>query len=143
MAYTLEQIRLILGAGWLKKNDAGARIEQLLLDSRSITAPAGCLFFALPGQRHDGHRFVADAYRAGVRHFVVSRRLEGGLLPEANILLVPDTLAALQMLASWHRRQFKLPVIGITGSNGKTIVKEWLSLLAHHFRIVLCPKSYK
>jgi len=143
MPYSLTQIQHILRAEWLQKSRPEGRVEQLLLDSRGITAPATSLFFALPGQRHDGHRFVGDAYRAGTRMFVVSRKIELSGFPEAAVLLVPDTLAALQALVAHHREQFDLPVIGITGSNGKTVVKEWLyQLTRHRHRVVRSPKSY-
>jgi UDP-N-acetylmuramyl pentapeptide synthase len=82
------------------------------------------LFFALSGRRN-GHEFVAGAYAAGVRNFVVEHGPEFNL-PEANFLIVADPLTALQALAAHHRSRFNLQVIGITGSNGKTIVKEWL-----------------
>ncbi len=110
--------------------------------SRTKSPPVS-LFFALPGQRHDGHRYLADAYRAGVRHFVVCQPVDVSLLPEANILKVENSLDALQTLAAWHRAQFHVPVVGITGSNGKTVVKEWLhQLLSPDFHIVRSPKSY-
>jgi len=143
MPYTLAQVQQILCAEWLQKGHTEGQVEHLLLDSRSIATPATALFFALPGQRHDGHRFVGEAYRTGVRQFVVSREIDLSELPEAGVLLVPDTLEALQHLAAHHRAQFRLPVIGITGSNGKTVVKEWLyQLTRHHFRVVRSPKSY-
>jgi len=143
MPYSLAQIQHILHAEWLQKSHADGRVEQLLLDSRGITAPATALFFALPGQRHDGHRYVGQAYRAGVRQFVVSREIDLPEIPNAAVLRVPDTLEALQALTAHHRAQFRLPVIGITGSNGKTVVKEWLyQLTRHHFRVVRSPKSY-
>ncbi len=143
MRYSLEKIREITNARWLQQKQPDAEIEHLLYDTRLASSPALSLFFALPGERHDGHRYADDAYRVGVRHFVVSREIETAGLPEANILLATDTQAALQVLAAYHRAQFHLPVIGITGSNGKTIVKEWLYQLLHRkFNIVRSPKSY-
>ena len=113
----------------------------LLTDSRRISnAPEG-LFFALSGQRN-GHEFIAGAYSAGVRNFVVKHGAEI-ILSEANFLVVHDVLTALQKLAAWHRSRFNLEVIGITGSNGKTIVKEWLyQLMCADKNIVRNPKSY-
>lgn len=141
--YALAQIQQCLRAEWLQKAHAEGRVEHLLLDSRSITAPAVSLFFAIVGHRHDGHRFVGAAYRAGVRQFVVSRKIDLTDLPDADVLLVPDTLAALQTVAAYHRAQFHPPVVGITGSNGKTVVKEWLYQLAQPlFRTIRSPKSY-
>lgn len=143
MKYPIVDVRQILAATWLQQVDLSAEIEYLLLDSRQITAPVVSLFFALTGKRHDGHRYIADAYKAGVRQFVVSQDVAVETLPEANVLKVADTLDALQLLAAHHRAQFSLPVVGITGSNGKTVVKEWLyQLLAPDFNIVRSPKSY-
>ncbi|MBK7939486.1 MAG: bifunctional UDP-N-acetylmuramoyl-tripeptide:D-alanyl-D-alanine ligase/alanine racemase [Lewinellaceae bacterium] len=143
MKYTIAEVQKILAAKWLQQADPSAEVEHLLLDSRQITAPVFSLFFALPGKRHDGHRYLADAYKAGVRQFVVSQELATADFPEANLLKVVDTLDALQVLAAWHRAKYNLPVIGITGSNGKTVVKEWLyQLLSPDFNIVRSPKSY-
>ena len=143
MNYSISDIQKILGAGWLQKVNSDATFEHLLLDSRHIATSAVSLFFALPGKRHDGHRYLADLYKAGVRQFVVSQKIEVKNFPEANILRVENTLDALQTLAAHHRAKFQIPVVGITGSNGKTVVKEWLyQLLAPDFHIVRSPKSY-
>ncbi len=143
MTYTITDIPRITGATWLQNVQPDAVVGQLLFDSRQVTAPGIALFFALPGQRHDGHRYLSEAYRNGVRQFLVSQPVDLQQLPQANMLLVPDTLTALQQLAAYHRRQFRIPVVGIAGSNGKTIVKEWLyQLLAPDFNIVRSPKSY-
>jgi alanine racemase len=118
-------------------------IEHLLLDSRKIYSPSTSLFFALKGERRDGHDFIPELYRKGIRNFVVSEKMEAATYPEANFIFVKDTLDALQQLTAYHRSQFNIPVIGITGSNGKTIVKEWLYQLLHEdFTIVRSPKSY-
>src|SRR5258705_3725938 len=123
------------------RNDA--TIEQLLLDSRKINSPTTSLFFALKGPRRDGHQFIPDLYKKGVRNFVCSEKINLSLYPDANFLQVDDGLQALQQLAAYHRGQFNIPVIGITGSNGKTIVKEWLYQLLHEdHNIVRSPKSY-
>jgi alanine racemase len=143
MRYTLSDIQQILGATWLQQSAPNAPVEQLLFDSRQVAAPAVSLFFALPGKRHDGHRYLTALYEQGVRQFIVSQSVDLKNLPEANILKVENTLDALQCLAAWHRAQFNIPIIGITGSNGKTVVKEWLhQLLAPDFHIVRSPKSY-
>ncbi|WP_276498780.1 bifunctional UDP-N-acetylmuramoyl-tripeptide:D-alanyl-D-alanine ligase/alanine racemase [Pontibacter litorisediminis] len=121
-------------------------LVHLLTDSRKLSQPAGSVFFAIKGKYNDGHRYLPQLYAQGVRQFV----LEQGeaeqlkqLYPEANILQVESSLAALQKLAAWHRAQFAIPVIGITGSNGKTIVKEWLSqLLSPDEMVVKSPRSY-
>jgi alanine racemase len=118
-------------------------IEHLLIDSRKLLVPAHSLFFAIRGERHDGHQFIAELYQKGVRQFVVETIPDGIELPEATLLVVPNSLRALQAVAAWHRRQFQIPVIGITGSNGKTIIKEWLAtLLSKSYRVVKSPRSY-
>ena len=143
MTYTISDIQIILQAQWLQKTEPQSRVEHLLFDSRSVAAPAVSLFFALPGKNRDGHRFLQELYAQGVRQFVVSQMVDTQKMPEANILQAENTLEALQHLAAQHRSKFKIPVIGITGSNGKTVVKEWLAqLLSPDFDIVRSPKSY-
>jgi alanine racemase len=117
-------------------------IEHLLLDSRRIFNPKHALFFALSGPNHDGHLFIEQAYQSGVRNFVVSKTDHFKGLG-TRFLMVNDVLDALQKLVTLHRNQLNLNVIGITGSNGKTIVKEWLHQLLHNnYRIVRNPKSF-
>jgi alanine racemase len=142
LKYSLENIAAIIGARPVQAG-GDSLVEQLLLDSRKVFAPATSLFFALKGERRDGHQFIPEVYTKGVRSFVVSQVPEAGLFPGAVFLQVADPLKALQDLAAAHRQQFSMPVIGITGSNGKTIVKEWLYQLLHmDFNIVRSPKSY-
>ena len=118
-------------------------IEHIFFDSRKVFFPDTSLFIALKGPRRNGHNFIPELYKKGIRSFIVSEAMKPEDLPDANILFVDDTLKALQVLAAFHRKQFKIPVIGITGSNGKTIVKEWLYHLLHeNFNIVRSPKSY-
>ena len=121
-----------------------ADIQLLLTDSRSLSEAEGTLFFALCTEHDDGHRYIFELYEKGVRNFVVQHDFAGSdRIPEANCLWVNDTLMALQQLAARHRQQFAIPIIGITGSNGKTIVKEWLYQLLHDaFCIVRSPRSY-
>ncbi|RZM10075.1 MAG: bifunctional UDP-N-acetylmuramoyl-tripeptide:D-alanyl-D-alanine ligase/alanine racemase, partial [Pedobacter sp.] len=117
-------------------------ITKLVIDSRSIIDPEESLFFALTAKR-EGHQFLNDAYDAGIRNFVISDAKFIGQFKDANILLVDDTLLALQTLARYNRAQYDLKVLAITGSNGKTIVKEWLyQLLAADFNIIRSPKSF-
>jgi alanine racemase len=138
--YTISNIQQITGAKGAIVHDAS--ITNLLTDSRKTINPEASLFFALSGRR-DGHEFVADVYKAGIRNFVVSKPIDQALYPDANFLLVADVLVALQRLAAHQRKQFELDVIGITGSNGKTIVKEWLyQLICPDKKIVRNPKSY-
>jgi len=121
-------------------------VVHLLTDSRKLSQPTGTLFFAIRGRYNDGHKYLAQLYGQGVRQFVVEQGESEALkqaYPEANILQVADSLQALQQLAAWHRTQFSIPIIGITGSNGKTIVKEWLAqLLSPDERVVKSPRSY-
>jgi alanine racemase len=141
LVYFISHIARILVAETKIVSDTA--VEHLLFDSRKVFFPATSLFFALKGTRRDGHSFIPELYKKAVRNFVVSEALPPDDFPEANILKVDDTLKALQRLAAFHRRQFHIPVIGITGSNGKTMVKEWLWQLLHEdYNIVRSPKSY-
>ena len=131
-------------ATWAQQQD-DANIEHILIDSRKLIFPATSLFFALSSSRRNGMLFMEELYAKGVRNFVVQQTPEASEIkyPAANILLVKDVLQSLHLLSAWHRSQFSLPVIGITGSNGKTIVKEWLyQLLQSDYNIVRSPKSY-
>ena len=158
MNYNIEKITTLIGARRI--GNADAQIGWLLTDSRSLCFPEETLFFALKTQRNDGHRYIADLYRRGVRNFVVttvpaapslvrsdsiaaSVESSAGLYPDANFLVVPSPLAALQRLAERHRDEFNIPIVGITGSNGKTMVKEWLyQLLSPQFSVTRSPKSF-
>lgn len=142
MDYSFFHVAQIIGGTSIVRHDGP--VIRLLTDSRSLIYSEGTLFFALRSSSNDGHRYVRDLYHRGVRHFVVSELThEFASMEEANFLIVPDTLKALQQLAAFHRNHFTLPVIGITGSNGKTIVKEWLSQLLHlEYNLVRSPRSY-
>ena len=121
--------------------EACVDVEWLLTDSRSLCFPESTLFFAIRTDRGDGHRYVRDLYERGVRAFVVNSVQEA--LPGAVQLLVQDTLTALQRLAERHRESYDIPVIGITGSNGKTVVKEWLyQMLSPDMAVTRSPRSY-
>lgn len=118
-------------------------VKQIYTDSRQLGSETGELFAAIVTHRSDGHLYIDKAYKKGVRCFLISKEIDYSYYPEAAFLLVNDTIAALHLLAISIRQQFKIPVLGITGSNGKTIVKEWLNhLLSNHFNIVRSPKSY-
>ena len=143
MKYSIEKVTTLIGAR--RYGNTEAQVSWLLTDSRSLCFPEETLFFALKTQRNDGHRYIQDLYNRGVRQFVVEQVPEhfDSLYPEANFLRVPHTLAALQRLAERHRDEFDVPIVGITGSNGKTMVKEWLyQLLLPSQRIVRSPRSY-
>ncbi|MCO6491556.1 MAG: bifunctional UDP-N-acetylmuramoyl-tripeptide:D-alanyl-D-alanine ligase/alanine racemase [Phaeodactylibacter sp.] len=141
-SYTTDQLHQALGARRLQAGQAGT-VSRLLLDSRQLQAPEDSVFFAIAGRHHDGHDYIKSLYEQGVRHFVASRMVDASSMPEANIWLCESTIRCLQRLAAHHRQRFGLPVIGITGSNGKTIVKEWLFQLLHpDYHIVRSPKSF-
>jgi len=139
------QISEIIG-GELRANDFSGEIHisSISIDSRTIFDPARSVFFALKTERNDGHRYLKDLYFKGVKVFVVSEYLEHRHqnFDYCIFILVPDTLKALQKLASWQRSLFHIPVVGITGSNGKTIVKEWLFDLLQNRSVLRSPKSY-
>lgn len=142
MSYSIETITKLTGAK--RTGDREAQIDWILTDSRSLCFPEETLFFALKTKRDDGHKYIPELYTLGVRNFVV------GALPEemenygdANFLVVTNTLKTLQKLAEKHREKFQIPVVGITGSNGKTVVKEWLHQLIGAGRMVTrSPRSY-
>ena len=142
MKYDIQTIAKLTDAKRYGIHDSS--ISFLLTDSRSLCFPEETLFFALKTERNDGHLYVAELYRRGVRNFVVNRR-PSELFDDANFLVVADTLKALQQLAASHRAAFNIPVVGITGSNGKTMVKEWLSQLLEERgarTITRSPRSY-
>jgi alanine racemase len=121
-----------------------AEIDWILTDSRSLCFPEETLFFALKTKRNDGHKYLSDLYERGVRNFVVSELPENmDHYENTNFLQVPHPLKVLQRLVEKYRLQFDVPVIGVTGSNGKTVVKEWLYQLLSPERIITrSPRSY-
>lgn len=143
MTYTIEKITTLIGAHHYGEN--AADVAFILTDSRSLCFPEETLFFALQTNRNDGHKYIPELYQRGVRNFVVTDvpadRAE--TYPDANFLKVSNTLKALQRLAERHRDEFDIPVVGITGSNGKTMVKEWLyQLLSPEMFVTRSPRSY-
>ncbi|BDD00356.1 bifunctional UDP-N-acetylmuramoyl-tripeptide:D-alanyl-D-alanine ligase/alanine racemase [Persicobacter psychrovividus] len=138
------QLSKVVG-GQVLQLSADRPVEALLIDSRKPVISQGAIFFALAGPRHNGHDYLEELYQAGVRQLVIQKgfNLDPALFPQANILTVENTLRALQSLVSYHRSLFTIPVVGITGSNGKTIVKEWLqSALSQKYVVCANPKSY-
>ena len=119
-------------------------ITEYSIDSRSVVTPEHTLFFALTGNNHNGHDYIRTLYTDGVRAFVISEfREEFNQLTGANFIVVENVLTALQQLAAHHRQHTQAEVIGITGSNGKTVVKEWLyQLLANDHAVYRSPRSY-
>ena len=123
--------------------DEKRSFSEILTDSRRLFVPVKSLFIALKGERHDGENYVADLYERGVRMFICRRDFDVARFPAASFALVDDTLQSLQQLAAAHREAMPARVLAICGSNGKTIVKEWLSqLVADDMRSVRSPRSY-
>ncbi len=142
MSYTIQHIAQILSAKSILPN-ASVSIEYLATDSRRISFPSSTLFFALQTERRDAHVFINELYERGVQNFIVRAGYDTSEYNNVNFIFTDNTLHALQQLAAYHRAQFNYPVIGITGSNGKTIVKEWLyQLLSPDYNIVRSPRSY-
>lgn len=142
MEYSIKDITSLLGSENAPFEDLNISI--LLTDSRSLKSPEKTLFFAIKSKSNDGHRFIEELYKKGVRNFVTEQNLSiFSTFKGVNIIRVPNTIKALQKITSAHRKRFNIPVIGITGSNGKTIVKEWLNqLLQPNFFITRSPRSY-
>ena len=143
MKYKIEEIVTLTGAR--RYGHAEAEVEWLLTDSRSLVYPETSLFFAIKTASGDGHDFIQELYQRGVRNFVVTSLPQNRetVYPDANFLQIPSALKALQRLAERHREQYDIPVIGITGSNGKTMVKEWLNqLLSPTTKTTRSPRSY-
>lgn len=142
MPNTIEEISSIINAERIGSTDSS--IDWILTDSRSLCFPEETLFFALKTKRNDGHKYIKELYDRGVKNFVVSE------IPEdisnykyCNFLKVQKPLKSLQKLAAVHRSKFDVPVVGITGSNGKTVVKEWLYHIVSPYKIVTrSPRSY-
>lgn len=141
MKYPIQKIAKILDA--INSGLDDSEISILLTDSRQVFFPAETLFFALQTKNNDGHKYINELYELGVRNFVVSHLSAEWEEYDANFLVVSNPLAALQRVAAYHRNQFDIPVVGITGSNGKTVVKEWLYQILHNdFNITHSPRSY-
>lgn len=141
MIYSINEIANILN---IQKEYNDSIISYLLTDSRSLTYPQETLFFAIRTQNNDGHNFISQLYEKGVRNFVVEQDFEDeNSYPLANFFKVDNSIDALQQIAAEHRNRFNIPIIGITGSKGKTTVKEWLNqLLQEDYKIVRSPRSY-
>ncbi len=142
MDYSTKKIAEII-AGILHGEGSNG-VEELLIDSRKLSNAEVSLFFAIKGDRHDGHKYLPELFDKGVRSFVVSSMPSSiETFKGACFIVVENTLNALQALCAFHRTQFAIPVVGITGSNGKTIVKEWMyQLLRDDKNIVRSPKSF-
>jgi len=152
--YTIKRIASIINGQVIGNQSDKIVVENVLFDSRLLIDAENTLFFALYSARNDGHKYIAELYEKGVKAFVISRKnienydvkaqfLALQQYSDAVFVVVDDTFVALQTLAAYHRSQFDIPVIGITGSNGKTIVKEWLyQILSPAMSVCRSPKSY-
>lgn len=142
--FSISEITAIVKGEWAKSNQNDSMINHLLTDSRRLGVISECMFIALKSSKNDGHRYVKDLYNKGIRNFmleVIPDEIQN--IEDVNVILVKDTLRALQKMAAEYRSRFDIPVVGITGSNGKTIVKEWLSMLLEEDKhVVKSPKSY-
>jgi len=142
--YSISQIAQITEGHLYSTNAENPIIKDLLIDSRKLIKTDNCLFFALKSKRNDGHHYIENLYKLGLRNFVIQKLPDQAeLLKNANYIIVKNSLQALQKLSAYHRSQMEYPVIGITGSNGKTIVKEWVyQLLQEDKKILRSPKSF-
>lgn len=141
MDFTTQKLTEVLEAAYHGNHDE-LEITEISIDSRSLRNNDHTLFFAIKGKHHDAHQYISELYEKGVRFFVVEKGWE---LPdnEADFFVVEDSVRSLQAFARYYRSLFDIPVIGITGSNGKTIVKEWLNyLLSPFYSVIKNPKSY-
>jgi len=140
--YPLEEFARMI-AGEILQTGKGREVNNILIDSRRIGIRQNTVFFALKGEINDGHNYIDGLYARGIELFVASEIPDLVKIPNASVIKVDNTKTALQMFAKAHRKKFSLPVIGITGSNGKTIVKEWIyDALYCDYHIARSPKSY-
>ena len=141
ITYTIREIAKITGGKILFDKHSNKDIQDILVDSRRLISPENCLFIPLKTKKNDGHKYINEVFQKGVRNFLISD--PDIKISDANCIIVNDTLEALQKITAFHRKKFDIPVVGITGSNGKTIVKEWLfQLLSKDYTITRSPKSY-
>ena len=140
-SYSIEQILKFTGGELIAAHPREQNISDILIDSRRLINAEHCVFIALVTRKNDGHKYIKELFDKGIKTFIISD--PASAVPDSNSILVDDTLLALQKIAAAHRAMFDIPVIGITGSNGKTIIKEWLfQLLSPDYTITRSPKSY-
>ncbi len=141
--YTIREIADIVGGNIISQDFNDQAVTDILIDSRRLITPGRCIFIALKTKKNDGHKYIDELYNKGIRNFIISDPDIKLKREDVNCIYSENTLEALQKLTAAHRKRFSIPIIGITGSNGKTIVKEWLfQLLSKDKRIVRSPKSY-
>ncbi len=142
MKYKIEDIASIVNGELILHDNANNTIDEIAYDSRNVSNATHALFVCIVTVRNDGHKYIEDLFSRGVKNFLVSNKNYTANI-KANFIVVENTVAALQLLAAFHRKQYDIPVLGITGSNGKTVVKEWLYQLLHNdYNIVRSPKSF-
>jgi Alr-MurF fusion protein len=143
-SYTARSVARLFDGKFMSGSNPDAVIHHIIIDSRKPVSFQSDIFFALVTRRNDGHRYISELIEKGIRTFVVSADpLPAWKKSGTSFIVVNDTLQALQTLAAWHREKFNIPVIGITGSNGKTIIKEWLwQLIGNEKSLVRSPKSF-
>ena len=140
-SFELQNINTILNG--VLFNNSEVEFSTIITDSRKISDFRNSLFIAIAGEQHDGHKYIQELYEKGVRCFILSKDVDYQKYTEAGFIKVSNTISALQLLASFKRNNFDIPIIGITGSNGKTIVKDWLyHILSPSLKITRSPKSY-
>jgi len=144
MDYTISSLANLVSPHWVSLPYPNDAIHFLLTDSRRLIEANSTLFFAIATSHNDGHRYIEDLFRKGVRNFVITNtQIFPNLVEHANLIQVENSVHALQKIAAAHRAAFQIPVLGITGSNGKTIVKEWLTqILSTQLSICASPDSY-
>ena len=140
---SINEILKICNAEFVAETNVATPISQIVTDSRHIAKNENMLFVAIKGLNHNGHDFLKEVYEKGIRNFLVSELpAETKDFKNCNILKTTDTIKALQEIATAYRNKFDIPVLAITGSNGKTMVKEWLyQLLSNDYNIVRSPKA--
>jgi len=139
--YTIQELAHIVDGEIISKGFKDQVVKDILIDSRRLVIPENCIFIALVTKKNNGHKYIDEVYNKGIRNFIVSDRKCKH--KDINCILVENTLIALQKLTAFHRTKFEIPIIGVTGSNGKTVVKEWLfQLLSTDKKIIRSPKSY-
>lgn len=140
MVYQLQDIASCVG-GIFSGRDV--RVTHITTDSRRTNTPVETLFIAIRGVNHDGHRYIGGLYQKGVRAFLIDSDVDTQHYPDAGFIRCSDSVKALQQLAAYHRNRFNGKVIAITGSNGKTVTKEWIAQLAPpQVKLFRSPKSY-
>ena len=142
MKYNIEDIASIVNGELILHDNVNNTIDEIAYDSRNVSNATHALFVCIVTVRNDGHKYIENLFSRGVKNFLVSNKNYADKI-KANFIVVENTFAALQLLAAFHRKQYDIPVLGITGSNGKTVVKEWLYQLLHNdYNIVRSPKSF-